>query len=206
MSFQDARATWDKRFSGTDYHFGREPNVFLASQAHRLKPGMSALCIADGEGRNSVWLARQGLRVSAFDISPVGVNKAQTLAADAGVSIDSRVGDIETWDWDAAQYDVVAAIFFQFAAPALRARIFAGIQRALKPGGLLLLQGYGLGQLEYKTGGPGEVENLYTTDLIRESFAALKIVHLAEHDDELSEGVRHQGMSALVDFVGHKPA
>ena len=157
MSFPQQTERWNQRFGGDDYHFGTEPNVFLASQAHRLRAGMSALCVADGEGRNSVWLARQGLAVTAFDISPVGVEKAQRLARAAGVQIDQRVGDINDWDWDAARYDLVPAIFIQFASPPERARIFAGMMRALAPGGLLVLQGYGPRQIEFKTGGPGEI-------------------------------------------------
>ena len=190
MGFQDAQATWDARFSKTDYHFGREPAVFLAAQQSLLadylatKPGASALAVSDGEGRNSVWLARQGLKVTAFDISPVGVAKAKKLAAEAGVSVDYRVEDINAFDW---------------------ARIFSGIQRALKPGGLAIIQGYGLRQLDYKTGGPGKADNLYSLDMMRTSFAALEALLLAEHDAVVNEGPGHNGVSALVDFVGRRP-
>ena len=211
MGFQDAQATWDARFSKADYHFGREPAVFLAAQQSLLAdylattPGASALAVSDGEGRNSVWLARQGLKVTAFDISPVGVAKAKKLAAEAGVSVDYRVEDINAFDWDAAQYDVVAVIFIQYASPPERARIFSGIQRALKPVGLAIIQGYGLRQLEYKTGGPGKADNLYTLDMMRTSFAALEPLLLAEHDAVVNEGPGHNGVSALVDFVGRRP-
>ena len=206
MSFPQQTERWNQRFSGDDYHFGTEPNAFLASQAHRLRAGMSALCVADGEGRNSVWLARQGLRVTAFDISPVGVDKAKRLAREASVEIEHHVANINDWDWDAASYDLVLAIFIQFASPAERARIFAGMMRALAPSGLLVLQGYGPRQIEYKTGGPGVLENLYTAELLRAQFAALEILHLAEHDDEIQEGKGHSGMSALVDLVARRPA
>src|SRR5437868_2249299 len=124
---------WNTRFSAAEYVFGKEPNAFLAAQAARLAPGMSALCVADGEGRNSVWLARQGLRVTAFDYSPVGLGKARALAAEAGVSIDYRHCDITRWDWNAAVYDVVVAIFVQFAGPKLRARMFSGMTASLAP-------------------------------------------------------------------------
>jgi SAM-dependent methyltransferase len=196
---------WSARFSGDEYHFGTEPNAFLASQAARLRAGMSALCVADGEGRNGVWLARQGLRVTSFDLSPVGVEKARRLAREAGVTLDVRIADINRWDWDAARYDVVAAIFIQFATPAERAKIFAGMARALAPGGLLLLQGYTPRQLEYKTGGPSVAENLYDPALLRASFAQLEILQLAEHDDVVREGKGHSGMSALIDLVARKP-
>ena len=205
MTFTDQTKRWNERFGGDEYHFGTEPNAFLSSQAHRLRAGMSALSVADGEGRTSVWLARRGLRVTAFDVSPVGVDKARRLAREAGVTVDHRVADINAWDWDAATYDLVVAIFIQFASPAERARIFSGMMRSLAPGGLLLLQGYTPRQLEYKTGGPGVAENLYTADLLRGQFAALEILHLAEHDSEIQEGRGHSGMSALVDLVARRP-
>ena len=197
---------WNGRLSAEGYVFGSAPNVFLASQAHRLKPGMTGLSVADGEGRNSVWLARQGLRVSAFDFSPVGVHKARTLAARAGVEVDYSVADIFEWDWDARRYDCIAAIFIQFAAPAERQRIFQGFVRALEPGGLLIMQGYTPKQLEYGTGGPRRAENMYTAKLLRESFAMLEILHLAEHEDVVDEGRGHNGMSALIDMEARRPA
>ncbi len=206
MSNPSAADHWSQRFSGDDYHFGTEPNAFLASQVARLRPGMSALCVADGEGRNGVWLARQGLRVTSFDLSPVGVEKARRLARETGVALDARVADINDWNWDAARYDVVAAIFIQFASPRERAKIFAGMMRALEPGGLLLLQGYTPRQLEYKTGGPSVAENLYDEALLRASFAPLEIVQLVEHDDVVREGKGHSGMSALIDLVARKRA
>lgn len=106
----------------------------------------------------------------------------------------------------AAQYDVLAAIFFQFASPAQRAGIFAGLQLPLAPGGLLILQGYHPGQIAYGTGGPGKVEILYTEALLRESFAALEILHLRTHDDVVDEGPGHRGMSALIDLVARRPS
>ena len=205
MNSVSERARWDTRFSGDEYHFGTEPNSFVASQAHLLKPGMSALSVADGEGRNSVWLARQGLRVTAFDFSPVGVAKARRLAAAKGVEIEYHVANILDWDWDARRYDLLAAIFIQFLGPAERARVFAGMLRALAPGGILVLQGYGPKQLEYATGGPKQIDNLYTAQLLRESFAALEILHLREHDETIAEGDAHCGMSALIDLVARKP-
>ena len=199
------RDRWNTRFAADDYVFGIEPNAFLAAQASRLRPGMTALCVADGEGRNSVWLARKGLVVTAFDFSTAGLAKARALAAKAGVRVDYRESDVARWDWTATQYDVVAAIFVQFASPPLRARMFAGIVAATKPGGLVLVQGYGPKQLEYATGGPKKLENLYTEDLLRRSFAALDILHLAAHDEVITEGAGHHGMSALIDMVARKP-
>lgn len=199
--FANPRETWDARFDRDDYIFGTAPNVFLASQRARLSCGQRALCVADGEGRNSVWLAQQGLLLTAFDIAPRGVAKARALAARAGVDVDYRVASVEDWAWAPATFDVVAAIFVQFAAPAVREAMFAGMLQTLRPGGLLLLQGYTPRQLEYRTGGPPCAEHLYTPQLLREAFAAHEIAELHEHDDVLAEGTQHAGMSALIDCV-----
>ncbi len=199
--FANPRETWDARFARDDYIFGTAPNVFLASQRSRLVAGQHALCVADGEGRNSVWMAQQGLVVTAFDIAPRGVAKARALAQQAGVTVDFHVAAVEEWDWTPNAFDLVVAIFVQFAPPAVRERMFAGMLRTLKPGGWLLLQGYTPRQLEYRTGGPPCAGHLYTEKLLRQAFAAHEIVELREHDDVLAEGTQHSGLSALIDCV-----
>jgi SAM-dependent methyltransferase len=195
---------WEARFAAPGYHFGTEPNAFLKSKAALLKPGKKALSIADGEGRNGVFLAEQGLDVLTMDFSPKALAKARALADERGVTIRAEQADLETWQWPVETFDVVAAIFFQFCAPPLRARVFAGIKRALKPGGLLLMEGYRPEQLKYKTGGPSEVENLYTRALLQQSFADFASVEIAEYDRDIQEGPGHGGMSALIDLVGRK--
>lgn len=202
--FTDPRQTWDARFARDDYIFGTAPNVFLAAQRARLRPGQYALCVADGEGRNSVWLAQQGLVVTAFDLAPRGVAKARALAARAGVAVDHRVAGVEDWQWSPETFDVVVAIFVQFAPPAVRERMFAGMLQTLKVGGWLLLQGYTPRQLEYRSGGPPRADHLYAAELLRQSFSAHEIVELREHDDVLAEGTQHAGMSALIDCVLRK--
>ena len=204
-AFTDAAAMWNKRFAGQDYLFGREPNEYLRAQAALLAPGGRTLCVADGEGRNSVWLARQGLHVEAFDIAEVGVAKARKLATEAGVSVDVHVSGCDDWAWPADAYDAVVAVFVQFADPEMRGRLFANMVRALKPGGVLILQGYTPKQLDYKTGGPGVLSHLYTADLLHEAFASLQTIELVEYDAELNEGAQHSGQSALIGFVARKP-
>jgi ubiquinone/menaquinone biosynthesis C-methylase UbiE len=197
---------WNSRFSADqDYVFGTEPNAFLASQAALLKPGLTALAIADGEGRNGVWLARQGLAVTSVDFSPAAQHKARRLAEQHKVSVDFVLADLDEWDWGAPRFDLVVGIFFQFCPPPMRARIFANMARVLKPGGLLMIEGYSPAQLKYRTGGPSELSQLYTPELLRESFADLTEIHLAEYEAELNEGQRHKGMSGVVDFVARKP-
>ena len=196
---------WNQRFSAPGYLFGTQPNRFLASKKALLKKGQSALCVADGDGRNSVWLAQLGLEVAAFDISPVGVEKARRLAAERGVRVRYEVAGVYDWAWPLAAFDVVAAIFVQFADPAMRSFMFERMLRALKPGGLLLLEGYTPKQLEYRTGGPPQVENLYTAPMLREAFRDLEVLELREYEDQLEEGERHTGRSALIDLVARAP-
>jgi trans-aconitate methyltransferase len=162
--------------------------------------------VADGEGRNSIWLARQGLHVDAFDISPVGVAKAATLAREHNVTVNLRVAGCDDWNWRPAAYDVVAAIFVQFAEPEMRRRMFAGMVDTLKPGAYLIVQGYTPRQLEYQTGGPGLLDHLYTASMMRDAFASLDIIELREYETELAEGAQHVGRSALLGMVARKPA
>jgi cyclopropane fatty-acyl-phospholipid synthase-like methyltransferase len=195
---------WNERYAGDDYHFGTEPNAFLVSQQNLLKPGMSCLAVADGEGRNGVWLAGHGLDVLSVDSSSVAQEKAAKLARERGVTVKFEQVDLAQWTWGENRFDMVAAIFIQFAPPDLREQMFAHIKRCLKPGGLLLLQGYTPRQLHYRTGGPSQAENLYTEALLRSAFDDMQILHLREHDDIISEGSGHSGMSALIDLVARK--
>jgi cyclopropane fatty-acyl-phospholipid synthase-like methyltransferase len=202
--FDDARAFWDERFAAPEYIFGREPNRFLVSQAALFRPGMQVLDVAAGEGRNAVWLAQRGCQVTAIDISPVAVEKARRLAAEAGVSAAFGVEDVRARDWAPDAFDAAITIFIQFAAPSERAALFEGMRRTLRAGGVLVMQGYTPKQLEYGTGGPKQADHLYTAALLREAFAGWDILHLAEHEDVLSEGSKHVGRSALIDLVARR--
>jgi 2-polyprenyl-3-methyl-5-hydroxy-6-metoxy-1,4-benzoquinol methylase len=202
--FADPAGTWNKRFAADGYLFGTEPNHWLREHAGVWSPGQRVLCVADGEGRNSVWLARRGLQVDAFDIAEVGVAKARRLAAEQGAHVNFQVADCDGYAWPEAAYDGVAAIFVQFADPALRERLFTRIQQCLKPGGTLLLQGYTPKQLEYRTGGPPVLSHLYTAALLREAFAAMDIVELRDYEADVAEGSGHLGRSALIGMVARR--
>lgn len=198
-------AFWNARYDVKDYIFGTQANLFLTSQATLIQPDMHTLAVADGEGRNSVWLAEKGAQVHAIDVSAVALKKAQNLAASRGVSIRFEEADLLKWHWPEARYDLVVAIFIQFASPLERIRLIAGIRQSLKPGGLLIMQGYTPRQIEFATGGPGSVENMYTRSLLQQWFGDWDIRHMHEHEDFISEGTHHHGMSALVDMVARKP-
>lgn len=195
---------WETRFRPPGYVFGKEPNAFLKAQAHRLHPGQLALSVADGEGRNGVWLAEQGLDVLSIDFSPVALAKARALAQERGVALRTEVADVTKWRWPETAYDVIVAIFTQVVFPAERKHFFANLKRALKPGGLLLLQGYRVEQLAYRTGGPPEPERLYTRALLEEAFGDMAQLEIREHDTAISEGTGHVGMSALIELVAKK--
>jgi len=194
---------WETRFRAPDYIFGKEPNAFLKAQAHRLPASGIALSVADGEGRNGVWLAERGLDVLTIDYSPVALAKARALATERGVQLRTEVTDVFAWRWPTNAFDVIAAIFI-FAAPAQRPVFFANLKGALKPGGLLLMQGYRPEQLKYRTGGPPDVERLLTGAILKQGFGDMTELDIREHDSPISEGTAHVGMSALIDLVAKK--
>ena len=197
-------STWNQRYQGDDYLFGTEPNAYLRANAAHWQPGSRLLCVADGEGRNSVWLAARGLLVDAFDISEVGVAKARKLAAATGVSVEFSVAGCESFAWPTETYDGVVAVFVQFADPTMRERLFANIVRSLKVGGVLVLLGYTPKQLEYKTGGPSQLSHLYTEEMLSAAFASTQILELRVFEADLAEGARHRGRSALVGLVARR--
>ncbi|MHA3842425.1 SAM-dependent methyltransferase [Sphingomonas aestuarii] len=196
---------WNDRFDTDTYVFGEAPNRFLVEQADRLAPDSKVLAVADGEGRNGVWLAEMGHRIVSVDASHTGQAKARALAARRGVSIELMVADLLDWDWPDGAYDAVVAIFIQFAGPSGRAAMLAGMMRATRPGGVILLQGYRPEQLAYGTGGPPVAENMYTEAMLRQAFAGWEVEHLAIHDSVIEEGPGHSGMSALIDLVARRP-
>ncbi|SJZ95296.1 class I SAM-dependent methyltransferase [Consotaella salsifontis] len=197
---------WDENYDRPDYLFGTEPNAFLKRSASYFRAGQTALAIADGEGRNGVWLARQGLKVTSMDLSAVGLEKARRLAERHNVTLDLVQGDVTTWDWPKDQFDIVVAIFVQFAAPPLRDEMFVRMREAARPGGLILVEGYRPAQILNGTGGPSQIDQLYTANLLRTAFADCEILLLEDYDADLDEGERHKGPSALIDLIARRPA
>ncbi len=207
----DQDSIWSKRYrdAGTDYLFGTEPNRFLARRENLLQSGRNAVSIADGEGRNSVWLAELGLEVTAIEISAVAIEKARHLAAARKVAVDFVQADILAPGWPPAAlhdaFDWTVGIFIQFVGPEWRERQFEAMKQLTRPGGRILLQGYTPRQLEYRTGGPSAVENLYTAEILQAAFGDWQIEELVEYEDHISEGSGHVGQSALIGMVARKP-
>jgi len=195
---------WETRYRAPGYAFGREPNYFLAACKHLLPKSGRALAIADGEGRNGVWLAEQGLDVVSLDFSPSAQAKAATLAREHGVTMTIERGDVHNWDYPEAAFDVVCEIFTQFSTPSERARKWAGMKKALKRDGLLILIGYTPKQLQYGTGGPKEIENLYTRTLLEEAFGGFRDIKIGEEELDMHEGASHAGLSAVINLTGWK--
>ena len=194
-------AMWDERYRAEHYAYGREPNAFLAAQAERFRPGMQALVPGDGEGRNGVWLAARGLEVDTLDLSTHGVAKARKLAADRGVSINATEADALKWDWPEARYDVIALVFLHLLERDRRALHSSAI-RALKLGGLIVLEAFRPEQIERQKagarGGPRDAALLYSPEALRADFASEDVLSLDVAEVDLSEGPLHVGASAVV--------
>lgn len=196
---------WEDRYRQEDgYLFGTGPAGFLVENPWVMSNRDTALCVADGEGRNAVHLARHGLAVTSFDLSQTAVARACALASEHHVSLRTSVSEWAEWDWS-HQYDLVVGIFIQFADPAARVQQFADIKAATKAGGRIALHGYRPEQVALGTGGPPHVANMYTDALLRDAFADWQIDRLASYERDVQEGRGHSGKSALIDLVATKP-
>lgn len=194
---------WNERYQTAEYVFGTEPNDFLAEHARELRGPV--LSIAEGEGRNGVFLAALGLEVHGVDGSAVGLEKAQALARSREVAIRTEVADLETFEPEAESYGAVVSISAHLPS-AIRKRLYPRLERCLLPGGLFLLEAYSEAQLERDTGGPKDLDLLMTTGKIRSELPGLEPLHLRELVREVNEGRRHRGSAAVVQFIGRKPA
>ena len=204
MSIASERARWNERFSVKDYHFGTEPNQFLASQAHRLRPGMSALCVADGEGRNGVFLAQRRHRVLSVDLSRVGLGKARQLASQRGVWIATLAADLATFEIAPAAWSGIVSIWAHL--PEITRRlVHRAVVAGLAPGGALVLEAYTPRQLERGTGGPTDATRMMTLEGLRVELRGLRFEIGREIVREVSEGDLHDGSSEVVQVLAFKP-
>ena len=193
---------WDQRFRESGYAYGTEPNDFLRASVAKLPPG-DALCLAEGGGRNAVHLALKGHRVTAQDLSPVGLEKAQELAQDQGVNLTCVRGDLREFKPEPESVDLVVAIWMHLE-PELRALVHRRAVRALRPGGYLILEAYTPEQLRHGTGGPPNPELLITTQQLQNELQDLTWLELQETERRIEEGPLHQGQSAVVQAFGQK--
>lgn len=195
---------WDERYAEDDYVFGDEPNQWMAANEALLASGMVALVPGDGEGRNGVWLAEKGLNVTTIDASPIGVKKAQKLAAERDVIIEALALDLRSWDAPEAAFDVVVLAFVHVNASE-RADVHRIVAKTLKPGGLLLLEGFAPDHIGHGKGGPKVKEMMFTEDLLREDFdELLTIEHLEVLASELPASERHGGQAVVARLRGRR--
>lgn len=197
---------WDERYSTEDYAYGKTANTFLQAQVQQLQqvPNGKVLSLAEGEGRNAVFLAQQGFAVTAVDGSKVGLQKAQRLAEELGVTITCIQADLSEFDPGESQWDAIISIFCPMP-PALRQVLFPRIRRGLKPGGKFLLEAYTPEQLSFGTGGGNDAETMLTRDILSQALAGYTFQHLAELERDVVEGQYHTGRAAVVQVLAQKP-
>lgn len=196
---------WENRFAKDGYLFGTDPVPFLLKHDVFFQAGQSVLSIAEGEGRNGVHLAKKGLDITGVEFAPSAVRKAEKLATLNGVNPTFVQSDLFEWDWPKNAFDITLGLFFQFVGPAERDILWQKMLGATRPGGLIMIHGYTPKQLEFGTGGPPNVANMYSVASFDEVFEGTQVLVCEEYDAEQRSGSAHVGMSALIDFVARKP-
>ncbi|AOY02024.1 bifunctional 2-polyprenyl-6-hydroxyphenol methylase/3-demethylubiquinol 3-O-methyltransferase UbiG [Jeongeupia sp. USM3] len=194
---------WDERYSTDDYAYGTAPNGFLADNVAALPKGR-VLSLAEGEGRNAVFLATQGYAVTAVDASRVGLEKAGRLAEAHGVAIERVHADLAEFDPGEACWDGVVSIFCPLPS-VLRKALHRKVVAALKPGGVFVLEAYTPAQLQHRTGGGSSADTMVTAAMLHEELAGLDFRHLRELEREVIEGTYHTGLGAVVQLIAAKP-
>lgn len=195
---------WHTRFQTEDYIYGREPNIFLTEFQKKLKISGDALAIAEGEGRNAVYLAEQGMKVTAWDYAASGLTKTNKLAEERGVVVSTELVDVNEVIWKKDKWDEIVCIFGHFPTE-LRKKTLQGVEKAVKPGGYFLTEVYSHDQIPYKSGGPQDLDFLYEPTEFLKTFAEWRIVHFFMGEVVRHEGKLHNGLSHVIQFVGQKP-
>lgn len=197
------KSMWDKRYSEEGFAYGEGPNDFLAKHYSRIKPNGNVLCIAEGEGRNALFLARKGFKVTAVDFSEVGMSKAKKIAEKENLPLETIVSDLEVFDLGEAKWDAVISIFAHLP-PTIRKIVHGRIETSLKDGGLLILEAYRPEQLELGTGGPPKRDMMMNLEILRMEIPHLKPELQQEMERNIHEGKYHNGLSAVVQYIGKK--
>lgn len=198
---------WNNRYSSEEFAYGEEPNNYLKEQLEKLKVG-SILFPAEGEGRNAIFAAKLGWKVSAFDISAEGKNKALKLAEANHVEIDYQVGELETLHYQPEQFDVIALIYAHFPAT-IKSALHKTLETYLRKDGFIIFEAFSKKHLEYlaindKVGGPKDIESLFSIEEIQSDFPNYEIIQLEEKEIELNEGLFHNGKGSVIRFIGKK--
>ncbi len=194
---------WDERYSGSEFYYGREPNDFLKLHADQIRPKGKVLCLAEGEGRNAVYLASLGFQVVAVDQSTQGLKKVKQLALEAGVQVETIAADLDHFEIKRGFWDGIISIWCH-VPPALRKKLHQHVVTGLAPEGILILESYHPRQLDYKTGGPPTAELMMTMESLKQELKGLHLNLLQEIDREVQEGKGHQGKSAVTQCLAQK--
>lgn len=195
---------WHTRFQNEQYVYGTEPNVFLAEMQKKLELSGDALAIAEGEGRNAVYLAEQGMKVTTWDYAESGLAKTNKLAENRGVSVTTELVDLNEAKWVEHQWDELVCIFGHVPSE-LRKKTLQGVKQAVKPGGYFITEVYSIYQIPYQSGGPHEQDLLYTPEEFLTTFEDWRIVHFFMGEVVRHEGELHNGLAHVIQFVGQKP-
>lgn len=195
---------WDERYNTSEYVYGVEPNDFLASVIAEIPRGRT-LCLAEGEGRNAVFLAEHGHDVVAVDASAVGLEKARKLAKARGVFIETQVANLADFAIEPDSWDTVVSIFAH-VPPAVRKPLHRKIVQGLRPGGMLVLEAYTPDQIKLGTGGPPVAEMTMSLEDLRSEFEGLVFSHAEELQRDVIEGKYHTGRGAVVQLIAFRPA
>lgn len=194
---------WDERYSQPEYAFGTQPNDFLVETAQQIPAGR-VLCLGEGEGRNAVYLAQQGYQVTAVDASAVGLEKAQKLAMEKGVTLDTIAADLAVFKIQPDAWAGIVSIFCHLPSP-LRAQTHQQVVAGLRSQGVFILEAYTPRQLDFQTGGPPKAELMMNLNTLKRELTGLAFNHAVELEREIQEGRFHQGNSAVVQMLGLKP-
>ena len=190
---------WDKRYSAQEYAYGTNPNKFLEANVSSIPKG-KVLSLAEGEGRNAVFLAKQGYSVTAVDASLVGLNKARKLAEDNGVIVEFIHTDLAEYDLGENKWDGIVSIFCPLPS-SIRQQLHKKVEAALKRNGVFLLEAYTPAQLKYGTGGGNSVDVMQSKKSLSLELAGLKFKHLIELERDVVEGIYHTGIGAVVQAI-----
>lgn len=195
---------WNTRFQGENYVYGKEPNIFLTEVHRKLSIRGQALTIAEGEGRNAVYLAQQGMDVTTWDYAESGLEKTEKLAEERNVNVDTQLIDLNEATWEQNRWDEIVCIYGHFPEE-LRTKTLLGVKDAVKPGGYYVTEVYSYKQIPYNSGGPRDLNFLYKPEEFLQTFADWRIIHFFVGEVERYEGDLHNGLSHVIQFVGQKP-
>jgi cyclopropane fatty-acyl-phospholipid synthase-like methyltransferase len=194
---------WNIRFQDEDYVYGSEPNVFLADIQIKLQLSGDTLAIAEGEGRNAVFLAEQGMKVTAWDYAESGLSKTKKLADSRGVTVSTELVDLNDVNWEKDKWNQLVCIFGHFPTD-LRKKTLQGVKETIKPGGYFVTEVYSINQIPYESGGPKDLDFLYNPEEFLQVFSDWRIIHFFMGEVTRHEGKLHNGLSHVIQFVGQK--